>query len=400
MICNKCGKTLPDDSTFCQFCGSEIEIATADVASDPKPSISKEDVMATILAEMSAREQKDGYANTEHQPQNETESPIGITPKKPVNKKLVVCLTVIPTLILLVTLLVVFLLIPGLKYNHAKKLLENGKYELAYSEFLALGDFSNSQEMLLECRYAQAVKYRDAGDYELANKIFESLGNYRDSKILIHKHDYRVISRTEATCTEDGNEVFECSGCKDSYTNYLKASHKYVVTKTTDATCTATGSKIYECSSCHNTYSEIISLKSHSYSSATCTKAKKCSTCGKTEGTALGHTTSGVKCTRCGEVTFKTLTYSGTGSKVIKDINVPKGTFLITGYATSTDGWIGSFYVYLNHANGYDAAYWIDSTNSYLEKAEGFSGSISGGYIEVKADSNIKWKITIEAVSN
>ena len=28
MICNKCGKTLPDDSTFCQFCGSQLETPT------------------------------------------------------------------------------------------------------------------------------------------------------------------------------------------------------------------------------------------------------------------------------------------------------------------------------------------------------------------------------------
>ena len=48
MICNKCGKTLPDDSTFCQFCGSKIE--TIAVSADETPSVSKEEVLAKVLA--------------------------------------------------------------------------------------------------------------------------------------------------------------------------------------------------------------------------------------------------------------------------------------------------------------------------------------------------------------
>ena len=26
MICNKCGKTINDDSVFCEYCGNKIEI--------------------------------------------------------------------------------------------------------------------------------------------------------------------------------------------------------------------------------------------------------------------------------------------------------------------------------------------------------------------------------------
>ena len=40
---------------------------------------------------------------------------------------------------------------------------------------------------------------------------------------------------------------------------------------------------------------------SHAYSYATCTSPQKCSKCGATKGTALGHTTSTGTCTRCGE---------------------------------------------------------------------------------------------------
>ena len=503
MICNKCGKTLPDDSTFCQFCGSKIEIPTT--PAEETPSVSKEEALAKILAAGVVEGHKAVEANRAAQPQNEADPQFGLVPekpiytagideqerylqslrtptgepikwsrrgsmsvngihgmidvydiylmsgaeyktiyinmygarnstmapsgfvlmtpapkatavktpkqkepkvrkpKKPVNKKLVVCLTVIPVAVVILALLAIFVLVPGLKYNHAKSLLENGNYELAYSEFEKLDGYADSENMLLECRYVQAIKYRDAGDYELANKIFESLGNYRDSKILIHKHDYRVVSRNESTCTVAGSETFECSGCKDTYTNYLNAAHKYVNTKTTDATCKSAGSKSFECSVCHNTYSETIAIKSHSYSAATCTKPKTCTGCGKTEGTALGHSTGGVKCSKCGEITFKTLTYTGTGSKIVKNIVVPDGRFVISGYAVKTYGNIGSFYMDLNYANGNLAAYWVDSLysgNQTLEKAVSFEGPINGGILEIEADDNISWTITIEVVGN
>lgn len=39
----------------------------------------------------------------------------------------------------------------------------------------------------------------------------------------------------------------------------------------------------------------------HKWSDATCTEAKTCTVCGKTEGVALGHTTETGTCDRCGE---------------------------------------------------------------------------------------------------
>ena len=577
MKCNKCGKTLPDDSTFCQFCGSKIEIATA--PAEETPSISKEEALAKILAAGVVEGHKAVEANRAAQPQNEADSQFGLVPekpiytagideqerylqslctptgepikwsrrgsmsvngvhgmidvydiylmsgaeyktiyinmygarnstmapsgfvlmtpapkatamkapkqkepkvskpKKPVNKKLVVCLTVIPFAVIILALLAVFVLIPGLKYSHAKNLLENGNYELAYSEFEKLDGYADSENMLLECRYVQAIKYRDAGDYELANKIFESLGDYRDSKILIHKHEYKVSSTVAATCTTAGSEIYKCanceetvmksinkiehsysiisstdttcnstgsktykcSGCDHTYSETVaKLTHKYdviasqeptcqkeghtthkcslcnheytetkgkishdaILASTTDSTCTAVGAKNYKCKNCTYTYSEEIPKKSHKYSAATCTAPKICSVCGKTEGSALGHSDS-VECSRCGKITFETLTYSGVGSKILKNITVPSGKFMISGYATLIDGYSSSFYVYLNYSSGSRAAYWIASLyDGYIEKADAFSGPINGGYIEVSAGANVSWTITIEAIGN
>ena len=123
--------------------------------------------------------------------------------------------------------------------------------------------------------------------------------------------------------------AYRCSLCNDEYTEKSgKTSHTSVVVSTQEATCTKAGAKNYKCTTCGYEYTEEIPQKSHSYSAATCTNPKTCTGCGKTEGTALGHSTGGVKCSKCGEVTFKTLTYTGTGSKIIKNISVPNGRFM------------------------------------------------------------------------
>jgi uncharacterized protein YpmB len=82
MICNKCGKTLPDDSTFCQFCGSKIETIT--VSADEMPSVSKEEVLAKVLATGVVEGQKAMEANKESQPHNELDADFGLVPQKPV----------------------------------------------------------------------------------------------------------------------------------------------------------------------------------------------------------------------------------------------------------------------------------------------------------------------------
>lgn len=320
--------------------------------------------------------------------------------KRGVNKKFVVIFLSTLAALILIVLLLVFLIIPSVKYSNAKSLLENGNYESAYFEFEKLDGYSDSEDMMLECRYLQAIKYRNAGDYEVANKIFESLGNYRDSKILIHNHDYRVVSRTESTCTTAGSETLECSGCKQSQTNYLEAAHKYVNVKTIQATCESEGSKTFECSVCHDTYSATLAAREHDYYSATCTKPKTCAICGHAEGEALGHITGNIKCSRCGEIAFETLTYSGVGSKVI-DYSLPNGKFKVVVTMTSGNG---SVDVKMHYTESYRDTYeWFFITDKGNSEMEYVNGPISGTIVVNASDSylgNSGWKIEITAVSN
>ncbi|MBQ7896898.1 MAG: hypothetical protein IJ323_00595 [Clostridia bacterium] len=371
MKCNKCNQTIPDDSEFCHLCGNHIS---------KEISYAKPDKEATI-----------------EKPKKE---------KKPMSKRARKALTLTLILVLslaVIAMLVFCLVIPLVKYNHAQKLLELGKYDLAYTAFAELGDFSVSKDKLVETRYLQAVDYRKAGEYDVANSIFESLGDYKDSKTLIHIHNYTVSDSLAPTCTSKGSETIVCLSCGSSKTSMIETiAHNYVLVNQIKATCDSAGEESFSCSVCSNSYTNIIAQKTHNWKYATCSAPKTCTSCGKTEGKALGHSNN-VVCNRCGTIVFNPLTYSGTGAKVINNINVPNGAFSITGKGTSADGHAGSFYVDLKKSNGNLVASWIASvysTQQTIEKVDGFNGEIKGGFLEIDADDNVRWTITIEAVGN
>lgn len=441
-------KDKTDTINHCEKCGTTIEQGVDFPIKDETISLEN-------------NQSKDSYKKTK----------LKIRDKKKIKR---ICIVLFLVTILLVLTFTLF--IPGIRYLHAKNLLEKGKCELAYAEFEKLNKFADSEDMLLECRYIQAIKYRDAGDFDLANQIFALLGDYKDSKMLIHKHSYKLadevkptciqmgtkvykcencgdcytntvnkishnyycLSRENSTCTSYGSEMYKCITCDDTYTKTLnKTSHSYELVSTQNATCTSDGSKLYKCLTCDDTYSEVLSkiphtyvitstvdstctttgvknnkctscgmeyteeipLKSHNYADATCLLPKTCTVCLATDGIALGHTTNKAVCSRCDFVLFETITFSGTGSKVITNIVLPEGNFIISGIATSSNG-SGSFYMYLKRANGYNAAYWIETFLSYkktIEQAEPFSGAISGGLLEITVPDNATWTITIEA---
>ncbi len=444
MICEKCNLNLPDDSDFCQFCGTALRTPIPPAVSE----INEEQTVADAAAKETTSPPKTQAENgadepntlAPAQPDNDTASNFASKKpkkaknpkkaKKPVNKKLVIYVTVIPITLALIAALAVFVLAPYLTYVHAKTLLENGEYDLAYAAFSELDEYLDSESMLPECRYIQAVKYRETGDFEFANTIFASLGDYKDSASLIHKHEYQLHNTVPATCTATGTETYKCSGCEETYSKtitqdhsysmsasetascqqegyktftcsfcheeytekYGKTSHKSVISFVEDATCLNAGTKGYQCSVCGFEYIEEIPKQNHQYSPATCTEPETCTSCGQTNGTALGHSDLfGTTCYRCGEVLFEPLTFSGHGVGNITGIDLPKGTynFIITHSGSS-----GMFVYFTLEFNG-NRIYDSGTTTSYVHRYT--TDGLKNGYFNITQASG-DWTITIEAV--
>lgn len=96
------------------------------------------------------------------------------------------------------------------KYNQAKTSLETGKYDVAIEQFQELGDFENSQEMVLECIYQKGQMYfgyinsiRNLGYCDDAINCFNEVIKYKNSKEMIDKVNTskaNIIAEYKADC--------------------------------------------------------------------------------------------------------------------------------------------------------------------------------------------------------
>ena len=73
------------------------------------------------------------------------------------------------------------IVIPGENYASASRLLENGKYSEAYEAFQSLGDYKDSAQQILRCKYAIADALSREGWRSQAAFLFRTLGNYEDA---------------------------------------------------------------------------------------------------------------------------------------------------------------------------------------------------------------------------
>lgn len=93
IICPKCNSELPQDSGFCQYCGSKIENSSTTIddtvegnnaPATEKVVMTESETIAKILASGIVEEQKAMEANKESQPHNELNADFGLVPQKPV----------------------------------------------------------------------------------------------------------------------------------------------------------------------------------------------------------------------------------------------------------------------------------------------------------------------------
>lgn len=76
-------------------------------------------------------------------------------------------------------------------------------------------------------------------------------------------------------------------------------THQYQTAGQASATCELAGYQALVCIKCGYSQQQVFPPYGHDYAAADCVTAQRCKTCGKTEGTALGHSYKDGSCTRC-----------------------------------------------------------------------------------------------------
>ena len=188
MICEKCKRESPDDSRFCQYCGSEF-----------------------LVTEMT------DITNSEDLPKKGNQKG---------RKRLL-----LPALVLL------FIAVGGAainytikvnKYSSATDLLKNNDYDLAYEAYLNLGPFKNSSEMALESLYQKAAAQLEDNNLDDASSTLTLLGDYKDSVELLEDIPYRRATLLlENDAFDEAAEAFAALGAyKDSIDKATEAKYQ------------------------------------------------------------------------------------------------------------------------------------------------------------------------------
>lgn len=80
-------------------------------------------------------------------------------------------------------------------YKKAMELYENEDFQEAEEIFASLGDYEDSQEMVLASRYGYALVLVDDGEFEEAVAIFEDLEEYEDSEEYLENMPCHALAR-------------------------------------------------------------------------------------------------------------------------------------------------------------------------------------------------------------
>lgn len=180
---------------------------------------------------------------------------------------------------------------------------------------------------------------------EFSQVIWES----SNSSVVSINSDGKITARkpgvAEITLTVVNNG---CGATSNTCTVTVVCDHNYTSKVTKAATCTTSGTKTFTCSKCSDSYTETIAAMGHTWTAATCTAKKTCSTCGATSGSALGHsytstvtkaatcTTAGTEihtCSRCSHSYVVTIPATGHTS----------GNIVVENSTAATCGQAGSY---------------------------------------------------------
>lgn len=102
--------------------------------------------------------------------------------KKKKAKKTAIFSTAAVAALAAITLLIIYVILPAVKYNNALKLFESNEFDAAIVSFGNLDDYKDSKDKVIEVTYAKALQALEDGDYTTAIDSFSCIpDHYEDT---------------------------------------------------------------------------------------------------------------------------------------------------------------------------------------------------------------------------
>lgn len=156
MKCPNCGNEIPDDSLFCNKCGTEI--------------IQEREIQ--LESEEQSVEKNQQYEENIYNNNNR-------------KRKIIKIVTLSLGILLIIVGILFCFVIPAITkesdYQQLKDLINNKKYSEASVKVAELGNYKDSDNLSKEIKYCTAKDYFAKGQFTDAIKIYSELGNYKDS---------------------------------------------------------------------------------------------------------------------------------------------------------------------------------------------------------------------------
>ena len=194
-----------------------------------KDADKQEEICHQKLAELrkqaeEARVERERLAELERQ--RAAQAALESQERKQKNKKILIKYGPIVAVVLVIILLLVTVVIPGLKYSEADKLVKAGQYDEAIKAYRAIDDSKKTDARIDAANYAHAEALLTEKEYVKAAEKFRNAGDYKDSTTRIKETYYAYAEDLLAEKEyEKAARQFKNAGDYKDSTTRIKATY-------------------------------------------------------------------------------------------------------------------------------------------------------------------------------
>lgn len=220
--CRFCGATVPPGEPVCPECG-RVPLSPMGRCQKCGAHLYPGDAFCPKCGTRSKPQKESGNPNIDAFNQKQR--------KKKTAKRLCLGISIGICVLAVAVALTIFWILPYITYQRAMDALASGDYAQAYTLFLSLDGYQDSEAMINETRYQEAQALLQDQQFDKAIEIFTALGDYRDS--IAYTWEATYLKAVHLKETEDYQNAYLTFVQLGDYEDSKKQSTECLLLRTT-----------------------------------------------------------------------------------------------------------------------------------------------------------------------